>query len=251
MRPREDIAEAVRLHGDAAWHVCVLYFKRSDEAQDAWQETFLKYAQADGMSFNDEEHRKAWLIRVAANVCKDMLKAAHRRDVALDEATFDEGGFNRKASRKGHDEGESPCTSGEGTGGSRATARDSVEAGSVDGADAGSQTALGALTEDSSAGAFTNAASVSAAEDVLSVAPTGAFSARHPLAASAQNQPGSATGEVLDAMRALDDPPRTPLYLALYLGYTAPEIASMTNAPVNTVYSWITRGKKQLREALR
>lgn len=233
MRPREDIAEAVRLHGDAAWHVCVLYFKSSDEAQDAWQETFLKYAQADGASFNDEEHRKAWLIRVAANVCKDMLKAAHRRDVALDEAAFDEGGFNRAADRKGYGESESPCTSEKGTGSSRAAARNRVDAGSVDGADVGSQTALGALAEDSSA------------------APTGAFSARRPLAASAQNQPGSATGEVLDAMRALDDPPRTPLYLALYLGYTAPEIASMTNVPVNTVYSWITRGKKQLREALR
>lgn len=169
MRPREDIAEAVQLHGDAAWHVCVLCFKSSDEAQDAWQETFLKYAQADDVSFNDDEHRKAWLIRVATNVCKDMLKAAHRRNVALDEAALDEDGFYRDADRKGYDGGESPCGS----------------------------------------------------------------------------------GEVLDAMRALDDPPRTPLYLALYLGYTAPEIASMTNAPVNTVYSWITRGKKQLREALR
>lgn len=183
MKPREDIAEAVKLHGDTAWHVCVLYFRRSDEAQDAWQETFLKYAQADGVSFNDEEHRKAWLTRVATNVCKDMLKAAHHRNVALDEATFDEGGFNHDAARRRYGEGER-------TGGSRTTARDSMEV-------------------------------------------------------------GSATSEVLDAMRALDDPPRTPLYLALYLGYTAPEIASMTNAPVNTVYSWITRGKKQLREALR
>lgn len=240
MRPREDIAEAVQLHGDAAWHVCVLYFRRSDEAQDAWQETFLKYAQADGVSFNDEEHRKAWLIRVATNVCKDMLKAAHRRNVALNEAALDEDGFYRDAGRKGYDGGESLCVSGERTAGGRAGFGDSMEVGSVDGE---RQAAFGALAETPSTSAFTNAASASAAE--------GALSTRQPLAASAQSQPGSATGEVLDAMRALDDPPRTPLYLALYLGYTAPEIASMTNAPVNTVYSWITRGKKQLREALR
>ena len=51
-------------------------------------------------------------------------------------------------------------------------------------------------------------------------------------------------------MRRLDDPPRTPVYLALYEGYTAPEIASMLDVPVNTVYSWIARGKKTLKEAL-
>ena len=56
---------------------------------------------------------------------------------------------------------------------------------------------------------------------------------------------------MLDALRALDDPPRTPLYLALYEGYTVPEIARMVDAPDNTVYSWIARGKKRLKEVLR
>ena len=64
-------------------------------------------------------------------------------------------------------------------------------------------------------------------------------------------QPGSFASEVLDALRALDDPPRTPLYLALYEGYTVPEIARMVDAPDNTVYSWIARGKKRLKEVLR
>ena len=43
---------------------------------------------------------------------------------------------------------------------------------------------------------------------------------------------------------------RQPLYLSLYEGYTAPEIATMVDAPVNTVYSWIARGKMLLKEAL-
>ncbi|MFR8047166.1 RNA polymerase subunit sigma-24, partial [Veillonella dispar] len=63
-------------------------------------------------------------------------------------------------------------------------------------------------------------------------------------------QPASFSSEVVDAMRSLDDPPRTPLYLSLYEGYTAPEIAQMVDAPVNTVYSWLARGKKQLQEVL-
>ena len=46
----------------------------------------MKNALADQVAFNDDEHCKAWLIRVTANVCKDMLKAASRRAVSLDDA---------------------------------------------------------------------------------------------------------------------------------------------------------------------
>ena len=63
-------------------------------------------------------------------------------------------------------------------------------------------------------------------------------------------QPDCGRMELMEAFRSLDDPPRLPLYLALYEGYTAPEIAEMLDAPVNTVYSWIARGKKTLKEAL-
>ena len=51
-------------------------------------------------------------------------------------------------------------------------------------------------------------------------------------------------------MDALGDPPKTQLYLALYEGYTAKEISRMCDMPEGTVYSWISRGKKRLREVL-
>ena len=76
MRPHEDIEQAMDAHGSTVWRVCVLYFRASADAQDAFQDTMVKYALADTVSFNDDEHRKAWLIRVAANTCKDMLKVA-------------------------------------------------------------------------------------------------------------------------------------------------------------------------------
>lgn len=149
-------------HADEVWRVCVLYFRAHADAQDAFQDTFLKYALADDAAFESDEHRKAWLIRVAANVCKDMLKAAARRNVALDDGQ---------------------CQ-------------------------------------------------------------------RMPAPVDPLAQPASFESEVVDAMRGLDDPPRTPLYLSVCEGYTAPEIAAMVDAPVNTVYSWLARGKRQLREAL-
>ena len=52
---------------------------------------------------------------------------------------------------------------------------------------------------------------------------------------------------ILEAMDALGDPPKTQVYLSLVEGYTASEISEMTE---NTVYSWISRGRKRLREVL-
>ncbi|RDB61684.1 RNA polymerase sigma factor [Gordonibacter pamelaeae] len=162
MRPHEDIEQAMDAHGSTVWRVCVLYFRASADAQDAFQDTMVKYALADTVSFNDDEHRKAWLIRVAANTCKDMLKASSRANVPLDEG---------------------------------------------------------------------------ACGDKL-------------VSCDEAMQPASFSSEVVDALRGLTDPPRTPLYLSLYEGYTAPEIATMVDAPVNTMYSWIARGKMLLKEAL-
>ena len=163
MRPQQDIEEAMSRHADAVWRVCVLHFSERQDAQDAFQETFLKYALAVGTRFNDDEHRKAWLLRTASNACKDLWRASSRR-----------------RARQAGEDGLSTVT----------------------------------------------------AEDPAT-------------------QPGSFSSEVVDAMRGLDDPPRTPLYLSLYEGYTAPEIAAMLAAPVNTVYTWISRGKATLRELLR
>ena len=90
MRASEDIASALEAHGNAVWRACALYFRSSPDAEDAYQETFLKYALAEDARFNDEEHRKAWLVRVATNVCKDMLRAASRRCAPLDEGALDD-----------------------------------------------------------------------------------------------------------------------------------------------------------------
>lgn len=162
MRQRKDIENAMDAHGSTVWRVCVLYFRASADAEDAFQETMIKYATSDQMRFNDDEHRKAWLIRVAANTCKDMLRAAHRSNAPLDE---------------------------------------------------------------------TSCADVLTSEDPAV-------------------QPASFSSDVADVMRSLTDPPRTPLYLSLYEGYSAVEIADIVEAPVNTVYSWIARGKTMLKEAL-
>ena len=56
---------------------CILC--NSADAEDAVQETLLRYI-TKAPDFNDEEHRKAWLIKVAANISKNMLMFRLRRE---------------------------------------------------------------------------------------------------------------------------------------------------------------------------
>ena len=83
MRTREDITQTMERHSDTVLRVCTVYFPRRAEREDAFQETFLRYLQSE-TEFADEEHRKAWLIRVAANICKDMIKRADAKALPVD-----------------------------------------------------------------------------------------------------------------------------------------------------------------------
>lgn len=55
------------------------------DAEDAIQNTFYKYINKSP-KFKDSEHEKAWLIRVATNCCKDILRFTFKhRHLNLDE----------------------------------------------------------------------------------------------------------------------------------------------------------------------
>lgn len=53
------------------------YVKNSEDANDLTQEVFLKLLNFGG-EFKSEEHQKAWLIRVASNLCKNHLRSRKR-----------------------------------------------------------------------------------------------------------------------------------------------------------------------------
>lgn len=63
------------------------YFKNSIEADDVVQETFLKLARS-GKEFENEEHLRNWLIRVAVKECKRVsLSSWVKKKVSLEEYT--------------------------------------------------------------------------------------------------------------------------------------------------------------------
>lgn len=161
MRAQADIESAMLLHSGAVWSACVAFFRGKDGAEDAFQDTFLRYAKNDGAKFESEQHRRAWLVRVAINRCKDEARRARLLDAELS---------------------------------------DTIQ-GSVSSTD-------GSVEPDS---------------DYLAA---------------------------IRAVQDLPDPPKTAVYLSICEQWTAPEIAEELGVSVNTVYSWIARGKKKLKEAL-
>jgi len=89
MRTKTEITQAVEAHADDVLRACSVYLREKADREDAFQETFLRFARS-ATDFVDDEHRKAWLIRVAINICKDMLKSARARVESLEVKT-DEG----------------------------------------------------------------------------------------------------------------------------------------------------------------
>lgn len=92
---REFIAAAIQTHADTVMRVCAVYFREKADREDAFQEAFLRLARHEG-AFNDDEHLKAWLIRVTANICKDTLKSSAAKNSSLDE--LQEEGFSPQGS---------------------------------------------------------------------------------------------------------------------------------------------------------
>lgn len=72
-RPTDDIETTINKYGDMLYRLCVLLLKNESDAEDAVQETIIKRYQK-APSFEDCEHEKAWLIRVATNQCRDILR---------------------------------------------------------------------------------------------------------------------------------------------------------------------------------
>ena len=84
-----DRAEARRLvetYSDLILRLSYTYLGSTHDAQDICQDIFLKLLQHP-QTFDSPEHERAWIIRSAANLCKDHLKSHWRRTtVALDAA---------------------------------------------------------------------------------------------------------------------------------------------------------------------
>lgn len=71
----ENIRNAVSKYSNSIIRVAFTYMKNIADAEDIAQDTFLAYLNKKP-EFKSEEHEKAWLIRVAINKSKNLLKTS-------------------------------------------------------------------------------------------------------------------------------------------------------------------------------
>ena len=77
--------EIVEKYSDMIYRIAYQRVLNQYDAEDIVQEVLIRLMQSAGV-FEDESHEKAWLLKVASNLCKDKLKSASRqREVAMPE----------------------------------------------------------------------------------------------------------------------------------------------------------------------
>jgi len=92
MRSETEANRAIALYADTVRRICMVHLKSYTDTEDIFQTVFLKYVLSSA-SFENEEHEKAWFIRVTINACKDLLKSFFRsRTVSLEEVLPQEAG---------------------------------------------------------------------------------------------------------------------------------------------------------------
>ena len=78
--------EIYSAYADLLYRLALSHLKNSYDAEDAVQETFIAYFYHKG-NFADDNHRKAWLVRVLLNKCTDHIRKSTRvKTVEIDDS---------------------------------------------------------------------------------------------------------------------------------------------------------------------
>jgi RNA polymerase sigma-70 factor (ECF subfamily) len=78
---RNVYTQAVEAHSDSVYRLSMLYLRNPHDARDCCQDVFVKLMEHK-KAFASDEHRKAWLLTVTKNTCRDHLRREARRQTA-------------------------------------------------------------------------------------------------------------------------------------------------------------------------
>ena len=82
------LQQAMDTCGDAVYRLALCRLNSRADAEDVYQEVFLRLLR-DDTDFRDEEHLKAWLLRVTLSRCADLRRSAWFKRTAPMEAAAD------------------------------------------------------------------------------------------------------------------------------------------------------------------
>ncbi|MGX8851720.1 RNA polymerase sigma factor [Amedibacillus sp. YH-ame10] len=80
----QQFEEKYKEYNNTLHKICLLHLKNGEDVKDVLQNTFLKLCYR-APAFQDKEHEKRWLIRVAINECKSHQRSFWQKKVTLDE----------------------------------------------------------------------------------------------------------------------------------------------------------------------
>ena len=82
----QDFTDAAAAYTDMVYRIALNWFKNVPDAEDVTQNTMLRLCRTDTV-FQDEDHLRYWLARVAVNECKRLSMCFWRtRTVPLESA---------------------------------------------------------------------------------------------------------------------------------------------------------------------
>ena len=88
-RPMEiEMKEVVDKYMSMLFRLCYVQLRNHADAEDAVSETLIRYMEKR-LAFKEEEHRKAWLLRTAINICMDLLRYRTRHQYVNLEDLYD------------------------------------------------------------------------------------------------------------------------------------------------------------------
>lgn len=80
-----DVEQAVRQYADMVYRLAVSNTNVTQDAEDVFQEVFVKLVRYKD-KIEDEEHLKAWLIRVTINEARRLEGSGWKKNVSLDDS---------------------------------------------------------------------------------------------------------------------------------------------------------------------
>ncbi len=71
-------------YSDDVYRLCLIYMKNKDDAEEAVSEAFVRLMEARP-EFENEAHEKAWLMKTAVNLCRNIHKSFWKKNVVGNE----------------------------------------------------------------------------------------------------------------------------------------------------------------------
>lgn len=81
LRPNGSIEEVIEKYKNMVYGIALTRVKNQNDADDVFQEVFLVYFRKNP-EFNEEEHRKAWLINTTINCSRKFIRENNSKNTA-------------------------------------------------------------------------------------------------------------------------------------------------------------------------